>query len=105
MKRLLLRLLFSLVSLGAIIAGGVYIVLSESLPILDGEIATGGVQAKVIVERDAQGIPTITATSRTDLAFATGYIHAQDRYFQMDQYQTSVGNPFIAIEAFHFIIE
>ena len=87
MKRLLLRLLFSLFSLfslGAIIAVGVYIVLSESLPILDGEIATGGVQAKVIVERDAQGIPTITATSRTDLAFATGYIHAQDRYFQMD---------------------
>ena len=36
------------------------------------------------IERDARGVPVITAASRADLAFATGYAHAQDRFFQMD---------------------
>ena len=40
--------------------------------------------AEATIERDARGIPVITAASRTDLAYATGYAHAQDRFFQMD---------------------
>lgn len=55
-----------------------------SLPELDGELALAGLAAPVVIERDAEGIPTITASGRADLAFATGFAHAQDRYFQMD---------------------
>ena len=40
--------------------------------------------AEATIERDARGIPVITAASRADLAYATGYAHAQDRFFQMD---------------------
>ncbi len=40
--------------------------------------------ATVTIERDALGIPTITGASRRDVAFATGFVHAQDRFFQMD---------------------
>ncbi len=40
--------------------------------------------AEATIERDARGIPVITARSRADLAFATGFAHAQDRFFQMD---------------------
>lgn len=55
-----------------------------SLPKLDGEITMPGLTAQVIVERDGLGIPTIRARNRLDLAFATGMLHAQDRFFQMD---------------------
>ena len=55
-----------------------------SLPQLDGEIPTAALEAPVTIERDGLGIPTIRAANRTDLAFATGFVHAQDRFFQMD---------------------
>lgn len=56
--------------------------LRGSLPRLDGDIAGLGVTA--VIERDAAGTPTISAATRSELAFATGYAHAQDRFFQMD---------------------
>src|SRR5262249_29231032 len=58
--------------------------LHRSLPRIDGEVAATGVGAEAVIERDARGMPTISARSRADLAFATGYAHAQDRFFQMD---------------------
>src|SRR5215475_4350823 len=32
----------------------------------------------------AVGVPTISGVDRADLAYATGFLHAQDRFFQMD---------------------
>jgi penicillin amidase len=61
-----------------------YGVLRASLPRLDGTLREPGLTAAVQITRDALGVPTITAANRTDLAFATGFVHAQDRYFQMD---------------------
>ena len=58
--------------------------LRASLPQLDGELAAAGLGATAIIERDSAGIPTITARSRADLAYATGFAHGQDRFFQMD---------------------
>jgi penicillin amidase len=58
--------------------------LRESLPPLDGQLPATHISADVLVERDAAGIPSITAHSRTDLAYATGFVHGQDRFFQMD---------------------
>jgi len=58
--------------------------LRASLPQLDGEVAVTGIDDVVTIERDAEGIPVITASSRKDLAYATGYAHGQDRFFQMD---------------------
>ncbi|MEM1410837.1 MAG: penicillin acylase family protein [Pseudomonadota bacterium] len=40
--------------------------------------------APVTVQIDALGIPTMTGESFTDVAFAQGYLHAADRFFQMD---------------------
>ena len=51
---------------------------------LDGQVAAGRISSEVIIERDAAGIPTITAGNRLDLAYGTGYVHGQDRFFQMD---------------------
>jgi penicillin G amidase len=64
-----------------------WLALRASLPALDGQAAlatTQGIRARVRIERDAAGVPTITAQNRDDLAFGLGYLHGQDRFFQMD---------------------
>ena len=58
--------------------------LRGSLPTLAGELRLDGLSAPVIVTRDALGIPTVRGASREDVARATGFLHAQDRFFQMD---------------------
>src|SRR5688572_18919790 len=58
--------------------------LRASLAELDGQRRLPGLSATVTVERDALGIPAIRGASREDVARATGFLHAQDRYFQMD---------------------
>jgi penicillin amidase len=55
-----------------------------SLAQLDGEHQVNGLTAPVTVTRDALGIPTIKGATREDVARATGFLHAQDRFFQMD---------------------
>ncbi len=71
-----------LIVVAAVLAA--YLVFRASLPRLDGEIAIPGLRAEVEVERDAMGIPTLKSANRRDLAQAMGYVHAQDRFFQMD---------------------
>jgi penicillin G amidase len=71
-----------LAPIGAGFAG--FFALRASLPQLQGEVVTEGVGAEASIERDEQGTPTVRARTRRDLAFATGFAHAQDRYFQMD---------------------
>jgi len=58
--------------------------LKASLPLLDGSHQLAGLTAPVTVGRDALGIPTIRGRTRADIARATGFLHAQDRFFQMD---------------------
>ena len=53
-------------------------------PRLDGEVALQGLSAPVQVTRDALGVPSISAANRMDAMRALGYLHAQDRFFQMD---------------------
>jgi penicillin amidase len=58
--------------------------LRASLPDDSGELALEGFRAPVTVERDALGVVTIRATNRLDEARALGFVHAQERFFQMD---------------------
>lgn len=55
-----------------------------ALPQVDGTIAVAGLRAPVTVVRDRLGVPHITASSMEDLAFAQGYVTAQDRLWEMD---------------------
>jgi len=73
--------LLLLLAVGAL---GTYMTFRASLPQLDGEISLPGLHATVSIQRDANGVPTLRAANRRDLAKATGYVHAQDRFFQMD---------------------
>src|ERR1700674_4487401 len=58
--------------------------LRASLPPLEGASAEPGLTSVVRIARDSRGVPTIEVANRLDLAYATGFVHAQDRYFQMD---------------------
>ncbi|MCH7821322.1 MAG: penicillin acylase family protein [Proteobacteria bacterium] len=84
MKRSFFRLLAGVVLVTIMLAVVIWLTVRASLPMLDGTISLAGLEASASIERDAAGIATITASSRADLAFATGFAHSQDRFFQMD---------------------
>lgn len=84
MKRVFKIAGLSAISLVVIIAALIWLGFRASLPTLDGNAALVGLSAPVTIQRDALGVPTLTAVDRNDLARALGYAHAQDRFFQMD---------------------
>lgn len=85
-KRLrLLASALSIIIVGIIAAfGWFYLRIRASLPELDGSKAGLGVSAPVKIERDAAGVPTIRGETRIDVARGLGWVHGQDRFFQMD---------------------
>ncbi|WP_417503207.1 penicillin acylase family protein [Microbacterium sp.] len=58
--------------------------IQRSFPQTSGTVELDGLKAEVTVQRDDRGIPTITADSTDDLFYAEGFVHAQDRFFEMD---------------------
>lgn len=82
--RTLLSVLSVLLLAVLLAAAGGWWRIRGSLPQLDGSLAVPGLAAPVTVARDALGIPTVTGKTRADVARATGFVHAQDRFFQMD---------------------
>lgn len=82
--RLLASTLTVLGLLAVIAAGWFYSRVRASLPLLDGTASVAGLAADVTVTRDALGVPTLKGQNRVDIARALGWLHAQDRFFQMD---------------------
>lgn len=69
----------------ALIAAGVVLWnVQRSFPQRDGELALSGLDQSVTVHRDELGIPTIVAGTAHDLFYAQGFVHAQDRFWEMD---------------------
>ncbi len=54
------------------------------LPQVEGTIEVPGLTGEVVVIRDAQGIPQLYADSMSDLMMAQGFVHAQERFYEMD---------------------
>lgn len=74
-----------LVLLVAVIGSGLFLVwLRTGLPPRDGLTEVPGLAAPVRIIRDENGVPHIFAESETDAYMALGFVHAQDRLFQMD---------------------
>ena len=67
-----------------ILSAGAYLYLRQSLPRTEGEIRLSGLGGPVEVLRDRYGIPHIFAASLEDANFALGFVHAQDRLWQME---------------------
>lgn len=68
-----------------LVAGGLTVLtIQRSFPQLDGELTVDGLSENVTVYRDEAGIPVIEAATATDLFAAQGFVHAQDRFWEMD---------------------
>ncbi len=72
----------ALVVVVVVVAG--WLTLRGSLPQYDGNVHSGALIQPATVERDALGSATVRARSRRDADWALGYVHAQERFFQMD---------------------
>ncbi|KAF1696123.1 penicillin acylase family protein [Pseudoxanthomonas koreensis] len=92
--RRLVVLSLLLVLLLALLAWGL---LRGSLPALDGDRALEGLAGPVSVQRDALGVVTIEAGSHADAVRALGYVHAQERYFEMDLMRRSAAGELSAL--------
>jgi penicillin G amidase len=82
--RIISRVLLGLVALLLVSVAALYLAVRGSLPVIDGQRSAAGLEGETVIERDALGAVTVTGHSRADVAFATGFVHAQDRFFQMD---------------------
>lgn len=100
MKRwqILLAAPFALVGAAALFAGGgATWLLRSSLADLDGEVTLEALEAPVTIDRDVMGVPTIRATNVADLARAIGFLHGQERFFQMDLQRRSAAGELSAV--------
>jgi penicillin amidase len=92
LRRILLGLLVVIVLIVVAVALFLPPQIRASYPQIDGEVQLEGLDGPVDVYRDAAGIPHIYATTEHDLFLTQGYVHAQDRFWQMDfQRHTSSG--------------
>ena len=71
------------------------VVVRLSLPSHDGAEEVPGLDAAVEIVRDANAVPHIYAQSPRDGAFAMGYVHAQDRLWQLEM-QRRIGQARLA---------
>lgn len=61
-----------------------HIASKRALPLEDGRIAVRGLERPVQIVRDRYGVSHIYGESEADALFGQGFVHAQDRLFQMD---------------------
>ncbi len=78
------RLALVAVLLVLLLGGWLWWRVRASLPRTEGELRISGLEAPVTVSRDRLGIPKIAAATLEDAVRAQGFVHAQDRFFQMD---------------------
>src|SRR5699024_3651860 len=82
--RWLRRIVYGVVALLVIAFATGWYLLAGSKAQLDGSVTVAALAAPATITRDHVGVVTIDAASRRDLAWATGFVHAQERFFQMD---------------------
>lgn len=97
MKKWIARIAITLVAIALLAALSIWLLLRGSLPTLDGDQSLAGVSAPVSVERDALGVVTVDAANEADAARALGYVHAQERYFEMDLLRRSAAGELSAL--------
>ncbi|MEO8102572.1 MAG: penicillin acylase family protein [Betaproteobacteria bacterium] len=76
---------------------GVYFLLRASLPRLDGEVSAVGLSAPVTLTRDERGTVQIAARDMRDAVRALGFVHAQERFFEMDLARRSAAGELSAL--------
>ena len=91
------RALVALLLIVLLLAASIYFLLRGSLPVLDGTQTLQGLSQPVQISRDGNGTVTLTAGNDADAARALGYVHAQERYFEMDLLRRSAAGELSAL--------
>src|SRR5919109_1059195 len=84
-------LLIIIIVLVLLVGVGGYLWLRGALPQTTGTIKVQGITAPIEIVRDADDIPHIRAGSEADALYGLGYVHAQDRLWQME-FQRRIGH-------------
>src|ERR1044071_7484185 len=84
MRRLLLKAIAAAAVLLLVVFAAGRHSLRRSPPQGDGTVRVNGVSAPIDIVRDADAIPHVFAANKTDALFGLGYVHAQDRLWQME---------------------
>lgn len=84
LRKTLLGLVAGLVVLVVVVGGLLVWSVQRPFPDTDGTLEVAGLEEQVTVQRDSRGIPVLTAETSHDLFLAQGYVHAQDRFWEMD---------------------
>jgi penicillin G amidase len=82
--RLISGLLLAFFILALLASGSIWLLLHGSLPKYSGTVSVNSLARPVIVERDSLGSVTIRAQDRHEMIWSLGYVHAQERFFEMD---------------------
>ena len=89
--KIIKRILIGILALVLILAVAIYVYLQTTRPVYSGELTLAGLTAEVEVFYDDYGVPHIYAKNAEDAYFALGYVHAQDRLFQMEMLRRAAG--------------
>jgi len=89
--KILKRILLGLITLVLLICIIGYFYLQTTKPTYSGELSLAGLKEPVEVLYDDYGVPHIYAQNEEDAYYALGYVHAQDRLFQMEMIRRAAG--------------
>ena len=84
LRKVSILALVIVISTAALATALAYYVTRRPLPQQEGELVVQGMQDAITIYRDSWGVPHAYAANPYDLFFAQGYVHAQDRWWQMD---------------------
>src|SRR3954464_6430093 len=90
MTRSLAKVAAALVVIAALAGAAGYHYLQRSLPQVNGTVTVPGTRGPIEIVRDADAIPHVFAGNKLDALYGLGYVHAQDRLWQME-FQRRIG--------------
>ena len=91
------RLVFGLAALLLLLALLAWMAVRASLPQLDGPITLTDLNAPLSISRDALGSAVLQGSNSLDLARGLGFVHAQERFFEMDLTRRSAAGELSAL--------
>ena len=97
LRRWLLWSAAAVVLLAVCATGLAYALVAASRPMIDGTIVVSGLTAPIEIERDQHGVPVLRGQQFEDVIFAQGFVHGQDRFFQMDTFRRHAAGELSAI--------
>ncbi len=95
--RLIARIVLAIVALIVLLAALAWWEVRRSVPMLDGEARVPLLLAPVTISRDALGTAVVKGGSRLDVARGLGFVHAQERFFEMDLTRRSAAGELSAL--------